>query len=156
VSAPGPTEAVRKSATVRCSLEAAFRTWVEQINAWWPKEHSMSGDPDTTISIEGKLGGRIFERTPDGVEYDWGKVAAWDPPRHLAFEWYLGSASDRPTVVDVHFSPIGEAITQIDISHRGPELIGEMWSRNSQRYDAAWGAVLAAYTASHDSIGNIE
>jgi hypothetical protein len=137
-------------------VEIAFRTWVEQINAWWPKEHSMSGNPDTTVSIEGKLGGRVYERTPDGVEYDWGKVAAWDPPHHFAFQWYLGSGSDRPTIVEVYFSPIGEDSTQIDISHKGPELIGEIWSRNSPRYEAAWEAVLASYVAASDSAGVLD
>src|SRR3981081_3669320 len=124
MSARGATGVVRKSTTVRCSVDAAFRTWVELINAWWPKGHSRSGNPDTTIFVESRVGGRICERTPEGVEHDWGEVTTWDPPRHFAYQWYLGSSPEQPTVVDVRFSALDEGGTQVEVSHRGPELIG--------------------------------
>ena len=140
-------DAVTKGIVVRCSVEAAFQTWTEHINTWWPKGHSRSGSPGTTVFIESRVGGRIYERTEDGVEHDWGEVIAWDPPRHFAYHWYLGSGPERPTRVDVYFTGHAEGGTHVEVSHRGPELIGELWSRNSSRYEAAWEAVLPAYVA---------
>lgn len=150
MNAPGPPTAVRKSVVVRCGLETAFRTWTERIDAWWPKGHSSNGDPGTTVFIENHMGGRIYERTPGGEEYDWGQVVAWDPPHHFAYHWYLGSGHEQPTRVDVTFTRDNEGRTHVEVVHRGPELIGELWTRNSSRYDSAWEAVLAVYLAACD------
>ncbi len=132
---------------MRCSVDTAYRTWVERIDAWWPRGHSRSGDPDTTVFLEGRIGGRVYERTPDGVEHDWGRISTWDPPRHFAYHWYLGSGPEQPTIVDVHFTPTGDGSTQVIVEHRGPELIGELWSRNSPRYDGSWDDILPAFVA---------
>jgi uncharacterized protein YndB with AHSA1/START domain len=141
----GSPDAVRKTITVRCDVETAFRTWTERIDAWWPKGHSRSGDPRTAVFLEGRVGGRLYERTPEGIEHDWGEVSIWDPPRHFAYHWFLGSGPEQPTLVEVHFIGDEAGNTHVSVSHRGPELIGELWSRNSARYDAAWEAVLPAY-----------
>jgi uncharacterized protein YndB with AHSA1/START domain len=146
MSMNGPREAVRKTILVRCPIEAAFRVWTERIDGWWPKGHSRSGDPNTIVCLEPHVGGRLYERTPDGVEYIWGEVLVWEPPRHLAYHWYLGSSAERPTRVDVQFSAHNDGRTQVDITHRGSELIGELWTQTSGRFSAAWDHVLASYT----------
>lgn len=151
MSPSDPPDVVRKSIIVRCAVDRAFRTWTEHIDAWWPKGHSRSGNPATTVLMETGLGGRIYERTPDGVEHDWGRVTAWDPPRHLAYHWYLGSGPEQPTHVDVRFIAHDESYTRVDVSHRGPELIGELWSSRSSVFDGAWGAVLLAYASARDA-----
>jgi len=33
----GSTDAISKTIIVHCGVDTAFRTWTEQINAWWPK-----------------------------------------------------------------------------------------------------------------------
>jgi hypothetical protein len=151
MSAFGSADAIRKTIIVRCGLDTAFRTWTERINAWWPKGHSRSGNPGTTVLLERHEGGRIYERTPDGVEYDWGTVTVWDPPHHFAYHWYLGSSADQPTRVDVHFIAQGNERTRVDVSHQGPDFIGELWSRNRSIFDAAWENVLPAYSAACDT-----
>lgn len=134
-----------KSIVVERDVAGAFRVWTEQIKAWWPAGHSISGDPKTQVFIEGKVGGRFYERTPSGVEHDWGSVIVWEPPFHLAYSWYLGSGQEQPTRVDVRFVALGEARTLVEIEHRGPELIGELWWLNNSRYSAAWDKVLPEY-----------
>jgi hypothetical protein len=146
VSVPDPPDAILKTIVVRCGVETAFRTWTEQVNAWWPKGHSRSGDPGTTVRLECQMGGRLYERTPEGVEHEWGKVIAWNPPSHFAYHWYLGSGVEQPTRVDVNFVS-QDGGTRVEVSHRGSEFIGELWSRNNARYDAAWEQVLPAYSA---------
>jgi uncharacterized protein YndB with AHSA1/START domain len=150
MSTAEPPDAVRKNILVRCPIETAFRIWTEQINVWWPKGHSRSGNPSTIVTLESRVGGRLYERTPDGVEYTWGEVLIWEPPRHLAYHWYLGSSAERPTRVDVQFSALADGHTQVDITHRGPELIGELWAQTNGRFSSAWEHVLANYaTACH-------
>lgn len=141
-----PPASIRKAVLVPCSIEQAFRTWTEQINLWWPKSHSRSGDPSTTVHLEQYESGRIFERTPEGTEYVWGMVIEWDPPRRFSYHWYLGSSPDQPTRVDVYFTA-EENGTRVQVIHRGPEFIGDMWTSNSARYDVSWDVVLPPYVA---------
>jgi hypothetical protein len=141
----GSLEAIQKTIIVRCDLAKAFRAWTEQIDAWWPKGHSRSGDTRTTVVLERRLGDRLYERTPAGVEHDWGQVIAWDSPRHFAMHWYLGSGLDQPTRVEIHFSALANGDTRVDLVHQGPELIGQLWERTSAVFDAAWAHVLTAY-----------
>jgi hypothetical protein len=152
----GSPAAIQKTIIVRCDLEKTFRTWTEQIDAWWPKGHSRSGDLRTTVVLERRLGGRLYERTPEGAEYAWGQVIAWDSPRYFALHWYLGSSADRPTRVEVRFSLLANGNTRVDLVHQGPELIGEQWGRTSAVFDTAWAHVLAAYRAAFSSDPNEE
>jgi uncharacterized protein YndB with AHSA1/START domain len=145
MSTQGPTGAVHKTVIVRCDVERAFRVWTEQIDLWWPKSHSRSGDPNTTVIFEAQIGGRLYERTSQGTEHDWGEITAWEPPHRLAYTWYLGSGPTKPTHVEVRFSSETPSSTRVDVTHRGPEWIGELWLRNSARYDASWNAVLEGY-----------
>ncbi len=140
-------DVVRKTITVARGLEDAFRLWTAQIHRWWPKGHSISGDPGTQVFIEGWEGGRFYERTSARQEYEWGRVLIWQPPLRLAFHWYLGSSDDLPTRVDVRFEALDKERTQISVEHRGPKLIGGLWQRNESRYRAAWNAVLGHFQA---------
>jgi hypothetical protein len=51
MSASRAPDAIRKTASVRCDLNTAFRVWTEQIDAWWPKSHSRSGNVSTTTLV---------------------------------------------------------------------------------------------------------
>lgn len=142
-----PDNVVVKTVTVACDVNMAFRVWTEQIHAWWPAGHSMSGDPNTQVFIEGGVGGRIYERASDNAEFDWGEIVAWEPPHYFAHTWHIGSHQGPPSRVDVRFIEVGEASTQVQIEHRGPEYIGELWSLNQTRYSVGWGKVLPGYVA---------
>ena len=138
---------ISKSIVVRRNIEAAFQIWTEQITTWWPKSHSISGNLKTTVILEGKPGGRFYERTPDGLEYDWGEVTLWEPPHRLVYNWYLGSSPRQPTQVEVHFTAEEQGITRVDVKHYGPELVGELWWARSANYNSAWENVLPYFVA---------
>lgn len=142
-----PEHVVTKSIIVAVAAERAFEVWTQQIRAWWPVSHSRSGDPQTQVFMEGKVGGRFYERTSDGAEYDWGVVVGWEPPHRLAFTWYLGSSQELPTQVEVHFVALAERQTRLDLEHRGPELIGELWRQRKNIFSASWDSVLAKFEA---------
>ncbi len=151
MSTSKPPDAVYKTILVQCPIEVAFRVWTEQIDRWWPKGHSRSGDPGTLVVLERQVGGRLYERTTSGVEYTWGQVLIWNPPRHMAYSWYLGSSAEQSTHVDVRFSATAEGFTRLDITHRGPELIGELWARTNARFATAWEHVLSSYSTAFTS-----
>ena len=136
---------IHKTVTVQCSPATAFRIWTEKISQWWPKRHSMSGDLETAVFIEGVVGGRIYEETSDGTTYVWGEVVAWEPPHYFAYNWHLGSDAQHPTRVEIRFTPLGAGGTRVVVSHRGPELIGSLWHRRKNAFNNAWEEVLSSY-----------
>ena len=74
------TEPLRLSFRVACSSEHAFAIWTTRVSTWWPADHTVSGRADAEVVIEGRVGGRIFERTPSGDVHEWGEVTDWVPP----------------------------------------------------------------------------
>jgi uncharacterized protein YndB with AHSA1/START domain len=142
---PDSENSVKKSIIVNQAAERTFQLWTEQIRAWWPAGHSLSGDPQTQVFIEGRVGGRFYERASDGVEYVWGIVEVWEPPERLAFTWYLGSSQSLSSRVEVHFIPLEDNQTRIELEHRGPELIGELWWSRKSIFNGAWERVLGEF-----------
>jgi len=117
-------EPLRLSFEVHCSVEHAFEVWTTRLATWWPKGHSASGDPRTAVILEPWLGGRIFERTPDGTEIDWGQITAWSPPRRLAYLWHIRRDRTDATDVELTFVDVGDGTTRLDIVHTGWERLG--------------------------------
>ncbi|MEZ4707662.1 MAG: SRPBCC domain-containing protein [Caldilineaceae bacterium] len=139
-------EVVVKSVTVQCPQKLAFRVWTADIDLWWPKTHGLSGDPNTEVRLESCVGGRFYERTSGGEEKTWGEILTWEPPHRIAFTWFLGTDAQNPTIVDVRFNAENANRTRVDLEHRGPELIGELWHSRAVRYIAGWDAVFESYT----------
>jgi uncharacterized protein YndB with AHSA1/START domain len=117
------TEPIVIEFEVACSPEHTFDTWANRTSLWWPPSHSMTSAPGLVVTFEPRPGGRIFERTPAGVEHDWGEVLAWEPPGRLAYLWHLGTDRGRATEVDISFTG-DAAATTVTIVHRGWERLG--------------------------------
>ena len=138
--------AVRRSVTVNRSVEDAFRLFTEGMATWWPLDtHSIGKDgvdPEAAV-LEGREGGRLYERMADGHTSHWGTVLVWEPPTRIVLSWEL--RPDRPaTEVEVRFSPVGEG-TRVDLEHRGWERLGERATEVRKGYSEGWEHVLAAY-----------
>jgi len=64
------TDPLRMSFDVACSADQAFTVWTTGIGTWWPHDHTVTGRDDLTVVLQCQVGGRIYERTPEGVEHD--------------------------------------------------------------------------------------
>src|SRR6478735_10186165 len=118
------SEPLVMSFDVACSAAHAFATWTACIDTWWPSDHTVSGDSAAQVVLEPGVGGRIFERAPDGREHDWGQVVRWDPPTDLAYLWHLGGAPESATHVAIRFHVLGAHTTRVEIEHTGRERLG--------------------------------
>ncbi len=120
---------LRMSFDVACSVEHAFDVWTNRIDTWWPPDHSVSGEPDIEVHLQGEVGGRIYERTADGTEHDWGEVTQWTPPTRLAYLWHLRRDRTDATEVEITFVADGPDATRVEIEHRGWEQLadGQQW-----------------------------
>jgi uncharacterized protein YndB with AHSA1/START domain len=140
-------EPLRLSFDVACSVEHAFRVWTSGIGAWWPADHTVTGQDGLSVVLEGEKGGRIYERTPDGVEHDWGEVTVWQPPRRLAYLWHLRRDRADATEVDIAFVDAGEQQTRVEIEHRGWERLGADGQKWRDRNQAGWNTLLPHFVA---------
>jgi hypothetical protein len=136
---------VMKTVMVDRPLDEAFRIYTEGIATWWPLEtHSPSGNAETVI-MESREGGRLYERTRDGREVDWGGILVWEPPRRLVHSWHLGR--DVATEVEVRFTPEGSG-TRVELVHRGWERHGDHAAAVRAQYDSGWDFVFGERYAS--------
>ena len=138
-------EPIRVSFEVACSPEHAFRVWTEAIDRWWPADHTVTGSDDLLVVLEPRAGGRIFERTPEGVEHEWGQVTVWEPPRRLGYLWHLRRDRADATEVDIRFADAGPERTRVDIEHRGWEVLGAEGESWRDRNRGGWATLLPSY-----------
>jgi uncharacterized protein YndB with AHSA1/START domain len=134
-------EPLRLAFEVDCSPEHAFTTWTERIASWWPSDHTVSGEEHLVVMLEGRIGGRIFERTETGAEHDWGEVVAWEPPHRLVYSWHLRRDRADATEVEIRFRPAGTA-TRVEIEHRGWESLGAEGRTWRDRNLGGWSTLL--------------
>lgn len=128
---------------VDCPAEHAFEVWTSAIGTWWPGDHTTTGDPETVV-LEGRVGGRIYERARDGAEHDWGVVTGWDPPHALTFTWHLGRAATDATEVTIRFVSDDATHTRVEIEHRGWERLADDGTAR-ERTRTNWGHVVAHF-----------
>lgn len=136
---------------LRCSAAHAFDTWTRRFDLWWPPGYTASDDPEASVHLEPRLGGRIFERTRDGHEVDWGEVTAWEPPRRLAYLWHIRRTRAAATDVAVRFEDSADGGSVVRIEHTGWERLGaqaQSW-RDANR--AGWAGLLPHFQAAADT-----
>jgi hypothetical protein len=136
---------LRLSFDVACPPDHAFRLWTSQIGTWWPPDHTVTGDSGIVVVLEDGVGGRIYERAPDGVEQDWGEVSVWKLPARLAYLWHLRRDRADVTEVEVRLVSQGDAGTRIEIEHRGWERLGAGGEQLRERNRAGWETLLPHY-----------
>jgi uncharacterized protein YndB with AHSA1/START domain len=141
------TSPLRIAFDVACPADHAFTMRTSRIAAWWPQDHTVSGDQGLTIVLESGVGGRIYERTADGTEHDWGTVTVWDPPNRLAYLWHLGRDPSTATDVDIRFLARGPGDTRIEIEHRGWERLGAGADAWRERNQVGWQTLLPHFAA---------
>jgi uncharacterized protein YndB with AHSA1/START domain len=145
------TDALRFSQEIDCPPGHAFDVWTTRLSTWWPKGHSASGDPDTVPLLEPRLGGRLYERTSDGREIEWGEITEWDPPRRLGYRWHIAWDVALATDVTLTFVDLGDDRTRLDVVHAGWERFGEEADRFRTANSGGWGALLPAFVTAADA-----
>jgi uncharacterized protein YndB with AHSA1/START domain len=138
---------VRRSVTVGVPPERAFAAFTEEIGRWWPLADGMAfaGDRWQDMVIEGREGGRVYERARDGEVFHIGSVRVFDPPSRIVFTW--GEATqewEAPTEVEVRFTSEGGG-TRVDLEHRGFQAIGPEAEPTAKQYESGWAFVLERF-----------
>ena len=94
--------------------------------------------------LEGRIGGRFYERFTDGTEFEVGRVTAFRPPHVVSLTWKAPDW-EGPTEVEIRFIADG-AGTRVELEHRGWEQ-GPTMEETGKRYDGGWDIILARYVS---------
>ena len=141
-----PIQPVLVAIDVRRGIEEAFRVFTAEIGAWWPvAAHSVEPDKVETVVLEGRAGGRLYERWHDGGEVDWGRVLAWEPPARLVLSWSPTLERRAATEVEVRFVAVEPDHTRVELEHRGWERLGDLAAQARSSYEGGWPGVLDAF-----------
>lgn len=140
-------EPLRLSFEVDCPAEHAFAVWTTQIARWWPADHTVTGEAGLEVVFEPRVGGRIFERTAAGAEFDWGEITIWGPPRRLGYSWHLRRDRADATEVEISFIDQGNSTTRVEIEHRGWERLGARGSGWRDANQSGWNSLLPHFSA---------
>ena len=144
-------EPLRMSFEVDCPAQHAFEVWTARTSRWWPVAHTVTAEAGLQVVFEGRLGGRIFERTPAGVEVDWGEITLWEPPQRLGYLWHIRADRADATEVEIRFTDQGDATTRVDIEHRGWERLGARGPGWRDANRGGWDGLLPHFRAACSS-----
>lgn len=142
---------VRHTITVDAAQEAAFAVFTEQHDSWWPRTHKIGPAALEHAVLEGRVGGRWYERDVDGSECEWGKVLVWQPPSRIVLAWQISGEwaydAELLTEVEVRFVPEGPNRTRVELEHRGLDAYGDKIGpiRDSFNSPGGWPGILALY-----------
>lgn len=134
---------IHKTTTVPLSPQEAFDLFLADLNAWWPKDRHAA-HPASRFIVEPRKNGRITEFTPDGTRIHWGTIIGWDDGRFMAFTWHPDGDEDAATVVAVSFKQTA-AGCQINLTHGGFDVLGDVADAVSTSYLIGWDLTLGSY-----------
>jgi hypothetical protein len=134
---------VVKSIDVRRSAADAFRIFTEQISQWWPlathtRAKTAAGEVTVRVTIEPRVGGRVFETLHDGRELDWGAVSAFEPGSLFSVKWTMGRPEAEYTDVSVRFEPLSAQSCRVTLTHENWERMGAEAERLRGAYNGGW------------------
>ncbi|HEY8487447.1 MAG TPA: SRPBCC domain-containing protein [Thermaerobacter sp.] len=137
---------IRRSVVVRGPVEAVFTRFTAGIGQWWPLDQfSYGGDRSADLVLEGRAGGRFYERFRDGEEHEIGRVLVYEPPYRVVFTWNQANWAG-PTQVEVRFFPEGDA-TRVELEHRGWDELGEAGAATQRAFAGGWGVILDRFAS---------
>lgn len=89
--------------SLRCDPERGFATYTGRISEWWDPRYTANADTLQGVTIEPRVGGRIYATHSDLGEHEWGEVTVWEPGRRLVHSFTLAQDPRHPSEVAVEF-----------------------------------------------------
>lgn len=133
---------VKKTIEVPCSADEAFKIFVERVATWWPLDKNsvsaMNGNVAKEVTIENKLGGRVFELGHDDTIHEWGSVTGFEPGKVLRLDWHIGLPSSSASDVEVRFTDLSDGRCRVDLSHSRWEAFADKAEAMRNGYNQGW------------------
>lgn len=149
---------IRQATVVRSDADHAFGVFVRTLGVWWPVQPFSAGQEQVRdVTLEPRLGGRIYETWQDGTVREWGELLVWQPPHRFTMTW---TCTPAPTEVELTFTPLGPALTRVAVEHRGWEALSDAQLSDdcalpggytSGSYSKGWTVILARFAAAAEA-----
>jgi Activator of Hsp90 ATPase homolog 1-like protein len=145
------TVEVVRSVSVPLSPAWTFELFTARMTEFWPKENAIGSSEIAAVVVEPGVGGRWFERGVDGTEWQWGRVASWDPPRQVVLLWQIGADwqfdPDLETEVELTFTEDGADRTRLELRHSKLQRYGDATEKMRAIFDSpdGWTGTLARF-----------
>jgi uncharacterized protein YndB with AHSA1/START domain len=137
-------EVVRKTVTVDCTVEEAFRVFTADALTWWPVATHSIYESVSEIVFEPEAGGEVYEIGTNGQRGHWATVLEWEPPARLVLAWNILNRAGEQTEVEVRFVPENGG-TRVELEHRGWEQVETDGPEKRSNYDTGWDHVLGFF-----------
>ena len=103
-----------------CSPEVAFAAYTGRIAEWWDPRYTANAETLQAVTIEPRVGGRVYATHSDFGVDDWGEVTVWEPERRLVHTFRLAQDPQQPSEIAVEFLPDEDgAGCLVRFEHRG-------------------------------------
>jgi hypothetical protein len=97
----------------------AFAVYTERIGDWWHGRYTANADTLEGVTIEPRVGGRIYATHSDLGRHDWGEVGVWEPGRRLVHSFTLAQDPEHPSEVRLEFLPGSKTGSVVRFAHGG-------------------------------------
>ena len=144
-------EVVRKTVTVDCAVEEAFRVFTTDAISWWPVESHSIYQTVREIVFEPRVGGEVYELSDSGERGHWATVRRMGSAEPSRPRVEHPRARGRDTEVEVRFVPDADGNQG---RARAPRL-GERLVEGSEmrgNYDTGWDFVLGRVRRGHGAV----
>ena len=146
---------VTKKIIVQATSHAAFNSFIYDLNAWWPKEYTWSGEKLVEIRINPQVNGLCTEIGPFGFRCDWGRVTELTKNVQLSFTWQISPTRipepnpDKASLVTILFTESSHEVTDITLIHSNFESHGDGATGYAEAMDSqhGWPKILEAFKA---------
>jgi uncharacterized protein YndB with AHSA1/START domain len=144
---------VRRSIEVNASPAKAFDVFTAGMGRWWLPTHKLGKTPFKEVVIEPRAGGRWFERSEDGSEWNWGKVLVWEPPARLVLAWQVDAnfvyQPCLTTELEIRFIADEAGGTRVELEHRNLDRYGPQEQSVRAVFESpnGWSGLLAQFKA---------
>jgi hypothetical protein len=124
-AAADASDRLRCDVVVPVSQARAFEMFRHDIYHWWPRDMTWSGDALEHLFLEGRKGGMLWEKGPDGLRLDFARVMRWLPPERFVLRWHVGPGRTpepdalKASEVELQFFAECEGRTRVGLEHRG-------------------------------------
>jgi uncharacterized protein YndB with AHSA1/START domain len=104
---------------LRCTADRAFAVYTGRIGEWWDARYTANAKTLQSVTIEPRVGGRVYATHSDIGEDDWGEVTVWEPGHRLVHTFTLAQDPKYPSEVAVEFVPAEGDSCLLRFAHGG-------------------------------------
>jgi hypothetical protein len=102
-----------------CSPADAFAVYTDRIGEWWDARYTANPETLQDVTIEPRVGGRVFATHSDFGVDDWGEVTVWEPGRRLVHTFTLAQDPLEPSEIAVDFESADVGGCTVRFAHGG-------------------------------------